>query len=65
MLAVELIREKVEVEANEDILKLIEARNEAKKKKDFELADSIRDDLYKKGIELIDTREGTTYKIVG
>ena len=22
-------------------------------------------DLYKKGIELIDTREGTTYKIVG
>ena len=65
VLAVELIREKVEVEANEDILKLIEARNEAKKKKDFELADSIRDDLYKKGIELIDTREGTTYKIVG
>ncbi len=65
VLAVELIREKVEVEANEDILKLIEARNEARKKKDFELADSIRDDLYKKGIELIDTREGTTYKIVG
>ena len=55
VLAVELIREKVEVEANEDILKLIEARNEAKKKKDFELADSIRDDLYKKGIELIKT----------
>lgn len=65
VLAVKLIQEKVEVEANEDILKLIEARNEAKKKKDFELADSIRDDLYKKGIELIDTREGTTYKIVG
>ncbi len=65
VLAVELIREKVEVEANEDILKLIEARNEARKKKDFELADSIRDDLYKKGIELFDTREGTTYKIVG
>lgn len=63
--AVDLIQEKVKLEADEEILKLIDARNEAKKNKDFELADSIRDDLYKKGIELIDTREGTTYKIVG
>ena len=63
--AVDLIQEKKKTEAPEEILKLIEARNEAKRKKDFELADSIRDDLYKKGIELIDTREGTTYKIVG
>ncbi len=63
--AVDLIQEKKTTEAPEEILKLIEARNEAKRKKDFELADSIRDDLYKKGIELIDTREGTTYKIVG
>lgn len=63
--AVNLIKEDENFEASEEILKLIEARNEAKKNKDFELADSIRDDLYKKGIELIDTREGTTYKIVG
>ncbi len=63
--AVDLIQEKKTTEAPEEILKLIEARNEAKRNKDFELADSIRDDLYKKGIELIDTREGTTYKIVG
>ena len=29
-----------------------------------ELADSIRDELYSKGIKLIDTREGTTYEEV-
>ena len=45
-------------------MKLIETRNEAKKKKDYDLADSIRDELLKKGIILIDTREGTTYKEV-
>ena len=33
--------------------------------KDFELADSIREELKIRGIELIDTREGTKYKIVG
>ena len=30
----------------------------------FELADTIRDELKAKGIILIDTREGTTYKEV-
>ena len=40
-------------------------RNEAKKSRDYELADSIRNELYNRGIELIDTREGTTYKIIG
>lgn len=57
-----------EAKVHEDdaiILKLIEDRNNAKKNKDFALADSIRDDLLKKGIELIDTREGTKYHIIG
>ncbi len=45
------------------IMSKIEERKEAKKNKDFELADKIRDDLSKEGIILIDTREGTTYKI--
>ena len=31
---------------------------------DFVLADKIRDDLLKKGIRLIDTREGTSYEII-
>ena len=41
----------------------IEERKLAKQNKDFALADSIRDDLAKEGITLVDTREGTTYKI--
>jgi cysteinyl-tRNA synthetase len=36
----------------------------AKKNKDFEQADNIRNELLKKGIKLIDTREGTSYEIV-
>ncbi len=46
------------------IMNLIEKRNTAKKNKNYELADSIREELYSKGIMLIDTREGTTYKEV-
>ena len=41
----------------------IEERKVAKKNKNFELADKIRNDLAKEGIILIDTREGTVYKI--
>lgn len=41
----------------------IEQRKEAKKNKDFELADSIRNELLEKGIVIKDTREGTTYEI--
>ena len=51
-------------EDHDTIMKLIEARNKAKEKKDFELADSIRNELLSKGITLIDTREGTIYKEV-
>lgn len=36
-------------------------RNEAKKNKDYETADKIRNELLKKGVELKDTREGTTW----
>ena len=42
---------------------MIAKRNEAKKNKDFALADSIRNDLEKEGIILKDTREGTTYEV--
>ncbi len=63
--ALNLIREKSVASNDEEIQSLIEKRNEAKKNKDFELADSIREELKIRGIELIDTREGTKYKIVG
>lgn len=42
----------------------IAERNEAKKNKNYILADEIRDKLLKEGIKLIDTREGTTYEII-
>lgn len=45
------------------IKEMIRKRNEAKKNKDFTLADSIRSDLEKEGIILKDTREGTTYEV--
>jgi cysteinyl-tRNA synthetase len=48
----------------EEILSKIEERNEAKKNKNFEKADSIRNELLEKGIKLIDSREGTTYEII-
>lgn len=62
--SLELIQEKKEVQNEEEILEQIERRKEAKKNKDFALADSIREELLAKGIKLIDTREGTTYEIM-
>lgn len=49
-------------EISEDIEKLIEERNEARKNKDFAKSDEIRDKLKKMGIEIEDTRSGTTWK---
>ena len=41
----------------------IEERKEAKKNKDYALADAIRMELLSKGITLLDTREGTKFTI--
>jgi len=41
----------------------INERNEAKKNKDYALADSIREELASKNIYIKDTREGTTFEI--
>ena len=53
---------------NEELKKYIEdmilKRQEAKKNKDFALADQIRNELEQKGILLKDTREGTTYELM-
>ncbi len=42
---------------------LIELRNQARKSKNFELSDQIRNRLLEEGIELKDGRDGTTYSI--
>lgn len=68
VLSLGLIEEPSEHIINEEteamILKKIEERKEAKKNKDFALADKIRDELFDRGIKLIDSREGTTYEII-
>ncbi len=46
-----------------EILSAIEARTAAKKAKNYAEADAIRAELLKKGVELIDSKDGTTFKI--
>ena len=55
------LKEREEELLEEDILKLIEERNQARKNKDFALADKIRDDLKEKNIVLEDTRSGVKW----
>ena len=63
-------REEAPAEKSDDpfireIEEMIEARRAAKKAKNFAEADRIRAELLAKGVTLIDTREGTSYKIEG
>ena len=46
----------------EEIEGLINQRNEARRSKDFKLADQIRDELKSKGIEIEDTKNGTIWR---
>lgn len=67
VLSLDLLKEDIkEVDSSleEEILSKIEERKEAKKNKDFAKADAIRDELFARGIKLVDTREGTTYEIL-
>ena len=43
---------------------MIEKRNTAKKNKDYETADQIRNELLKEGIVLKDNREGTSFEVI-
>lgn len=47
---------------DKDIEELIQKRADAKKNRDFKLADDIRQELLDKGIVLEDTRQGTKWK---
>ncbi len=49
--------------SEEDLLKKIVERQEARKAKDWETADSIRKELEEKGIILEDKKDGTTWKV--
>lgn len=48
-----------EEEIPEEVIKLVEKRKEARKNKDFALADSIREEIYSKGYAVEETRQGT------
>lgn len=55
-----IIQKKDDVD-EEKINELIEKRTAAKRNKDFAESDRIRDELKEMGIELLDTRQGTTW----
>jgi cysteinyl-tRNA synthetase len=55
--------EKTAIEVPTDISALAEKRNEAKKSKDFKMADTIRIQIESKGYKVLDSKDGT-YKIV-
>ena len=66
VLSLDLLKEetiKLDDETKEYIENKIKERNEAKKAKNFILADEIREELLNKGIIIKDTREGTIYEL--
>lgn len=64
VLGLDLIKEKSEAVQHDYIINKIEERKIAKLNKDYALADDIRNELLKLGVQLIDTKEGTTYKMM-
>jgi len=64
VLSLDLLKEeKVKHLEHEYIMNKIKERAEAKMNKEFLLADNIREELSSLGVTLIDSRDGTTYKI--
>lgn len=64
VLSLDLLEEKeenIDSDLKSYVEEQIKLRNEAKKSKNFDVADKIRNDLLEKGIELKDTREGTIW----
>ena len=58
-------RQKTNADIDEaKILDLIEQRNVAKKEKDFEKADAIRDELEAMGVAIKDTRDGVKWELI-
>ena len=64
VLSLDLIKnDDIDNDLKQYIEEKINERNEAKKNKDFALADQIRNELLEQGIVLLDTREGTKYEV--
>jgi cysteinyl-tRNA synthetase len=54
----------IDSETKEKIESLIEQRNEAKKEKNFELSDKLRDEILAFGVQIMDTPAGTFWEKV-
>jgi cysteinyl-tRNA synthetase len=52
----------VDEATKEKLAELIEARNEAKKAKDFERSDVLREEILSYGVQLMDTPQGTFWE---
>ena len=63
VLSLDLLKKEEKSIDEEYINEMIEKRNNAKKNKDYDLADQIRSELESNGIILKDTREGTIYEV--
>jgi len=61
VLGLQTIEENNNEKLDQTLQVLIELRNQARKSKNFDLSDQIRDKLLAEGIELKDGRDGTTY----
>ncbi|MBE7039961.1 MAG: cysteine--tRNA ligase [Ruminococcaceae bacterium] len=49
---------------SDDARLLLEKRAEARQNKDWALSDELRDELFKMGIEVMDTRQGTKIRVI-
>jgi cysteinyl-tRNA synthetase len=57
-----ILYKEVQDEVSEEAMELIHKRSEARKNKDFKLADQLRDELLEIGVEVEDTRDGVKWK---
>lgn len=57
-----ILQKSTKVSLEDEIEALIEQRQQARKDRNFALADKIRDDLKTRGIELLDTPQGVRWK---
>ena len=66
VLSLDLIEEEKEIDEDMEMLinDKIKLRDKAKKDRNYELADRIRDELLERGIKLVDTRDGTIYEFL-